>query len=95
MRLPCRSFCVGALSLALMATSACAHDLTVEVLGARSDKGTRLRMALKGSDAGLVGALCTRSGLRPLAVQRTRLGRVGLAGLPAGAWRFLQGHEKF
>ena len=40
MRLPCRSFCVGALSLALMATSACAHDLTVEVLGARSDKGT-------------------------------------------------------
>ena len=38
--LPCRSFCVGALGLALMATSACAHDLTVEVLGARSDKGT-------------------------------------------------------
>ena len=64
-------------------------------LNARSDKGTRLRIALKGSDAGLVGALCTRSGLRPLAVQRTRLGRVGLAGLPAGAWRFLQGHEKF
>jgi 23S rRNA pseudouridine2604 synthase len=52
-------------------------------------------MALKGSDAGLVGALCTRSGLRPQAIQRTRLGRVGLAGLPAGAWRFLQGHEKF
>lgn len=64
-------------------------------LNARGDQGTRLRLALKGSDADAVSALCARQGLRPLAVHRTRLGRIGLAGLPAGAWRYLQSHERF
>ncbi|WP_024538402.1 DUF2141 domain-containing protein [Comamonas badia] len=40
MRFPRCFTLAGALGLTLLAASASAHDLTVEVLGARSDKGT-------------------------------------------------------
>lgn len=64
-------------------------------LNARGPQGTRLRFALKASNASCILALCESAGLRPLALRRTRLGRVALAGLAPGEWRFMGPHEKF
>lgn len=64
-------------------------------MSARGEQGTRLRFALKGSDAACVYGLCESHGLKPQAVRRTRMGRIGLAGLEPGAWRFLGAMERF
>ncbi len=56
---------------------------------------SRLRFAIKGWRAGLVAELCERAGLQILALQRLRIGRVSLAQLPPGQWRYLQLHERF
>lgn len=64
-------------------------------LNSSRDGRSRLRLAIKGWRAGLVADLCTRAGLQILAMQRIRIGRVGLAQLPPGQWRYLQSHERF
>jgi 23S rRNA pseudouridine2604 synthase len=64
-------------------------------VGSSNEQVTRLRMALKGYQLGVVAALCREVRIRPLAVRRLRLGRVALAGLPVGQWRYLQNHERF
>ena len=64
-------------------------------MSARGDQGTRLRFALKGSDAERVYHLCASQGLTPQAIRRTRLGRVVMAGLAPGQWRYLGEFEKF
>lgn len=64
-------------------------------MSARGEQGTRLRFALKGSDAERVYGLCASQGYTPKVIRRTRLGRVGMAGLEPGAWRFLGEYEKF
>lgn len=64
-------------------------------LSARGPQGTRLRFALKGSAPEAVYRLCEAQGLRPQAIRRTRLGRIALAGLEPGAWRYLGPYEKF
>jgi len=56
---------------------------------------TSLRFAIKGPMPGQVSALCEAAGLRVLAVRRIRLGRVPLAGLAPGEWRYLLPDEKF
>lgn len=56
---------------------------------------SRLRFAIKGSHPGLVAYLCGLANLEMLAMRRIRLGRVTLADLPVGQWRFLAGYEKF
>lgn len=55
----------------------------------------RLRLAIKGTRPGQVEHLCERAGLRVTAIRRLRLGRIGLAGLPLGEWRYLLGYERF
>lgn len=55
----------------------------------------RLRFALKGIDASLVPWMCAQVGLQVVQLRRIRIGRVALAGLPPGQWRYLQGHERF
>jgi 23S rRNA pseudouridine2604 synthase len=55
----------------------------------------RLRLAIKGNLPGQVAHLCERAGVRPTSVQRLRLGRIGLAGLGAGQWRYLMPYERF
>ncbi len=64
-------------------------------MSARGEQGTRLRFALKGSDAERVYHLCASQGLTPKAIRRTRLGRVAMVGLAPGEWRFLGEFEKF
>lgn len=56
---------------------------------------SRLRFAIKGSHPGLVAYLCAQANLEILAMRRIRLGRVTIADLPVGQWRFLADYEKF
>lgn len=56
---------------------------------------TRLRFALKNPPAGLIADMCRQVGLKVLGIKRLRIGRLPMAGLPAGQWRYLLGYERF
>jgi len=56
---------------------------------------TRLRFAVKGAHPGLIAYLCERVGLHIVSMKRLRIGRVTLAHLPQGQWRYLQDGERF
>jgi 23S rRNA pseudouridine2604 synthase len=56
---------------------------------------TGLRFAIKGARPGQIAHICDDAGLRILAMKRIRIGRVPLAGLLAGQWRYLLPHERF
>lgn len=56
---------------------------------------TRLRFALKNPPAGQIPDMCRQVGLEVLNIKRIRIGRVPLAGLPMGQWRYLLGYERF
>lgn len=55
----------------------------------------RLRVALKGAQIGQIAHLCEAVGLRVVSMKRIRLGRVPLAQLPPGQWRYLCPGERF
>jgi 23S rRNA pseudouridine2604 synthase len=56
---------------------------------------TRLRIAAKGLDPQWVPWMCAQVGLELKALRRIRIGRVPMAGLPAGQWRYLSTAERF
>ena len=56
---------------------------------------TKLRFALKGIRPGQIPAMCDAVGLTVVALKRIRIGRVPLAKVPEGQWRYLQPWEKF
>jgi 23S rRNA pseudouridine2604 synthase len=56
---------------------------------------TRLRFALKGIAPALVPGMCEQVGLRVVALKRIRIGRLPMAGLQPGQWRYLQPGERF
>ncbi|MCB1979633.1 MAG: rRNA pseudouridine synthase [Burkholderiaceae bacterium] len=56
---------------------------------------TQLRFALKGIRPGQIPDMCEAVGLRVMAIRRIRIGRVPLAKVPMGQWRYLQPWEKF
>ena len=56
---------------------------------------TRLRFALKGIAPALVPGMCEQVGLRVVALKRIRIGRLPMAGLAPGQWRYLQAGERF
>jgi 23S rRNA pseudouridine2604 synthase len=56
---------------------------------------TGLRFAVKGLQPGQIAQQCQAAGLRLLGIRRLRIGRVALAGLLAGQWRYLLPHERF
>lgn len=56
---------------------------------------TRLRFAVKGIAPEMIPWMCERVGLRLTALKRLRIGRVPMAGLPVGQWRYLPAGEKF
>jgi 23S rRNA pseudouridine2604 synthase len=64
-------------------------------LNSTSDSASKLRFAIKGAHPGLIAYLCERVGLQILSLKRLRVGRVGLAQLEPGQWRYLQPHERF
>jgi 23S rRNA pseudouridine2604 synthase len=56
---------------------------------------TRLRFALKGVKPGQIVHMCRMVGLTVVAMKRIRIGRVPMASLPVGQWRYLQEYERF
>jgi 23S rRNA pseudouridine2604 synthase len=56
---------------------------------------TRLRFALKGVRPGQINHMCREVGLKPVSIKRIRVGRIPMASLPAGQWRYLHDYEKF
>jgi len=64
-------------------------------IGRQSPEQTGLRFALKDARPGQIAQLCDRMELRILAMRRIRIGRVPLAGLAPGQWRYLAPRERF
>lgn len=56
---------------------------------------TRLRFALKGAQQYQITHMCEKVGLSVLAQKRIRIGRLPMANLPVGQWRYLLGYERF
>lgn len=56
---------------------------------------TRLRFAVKGIAPQTIAWMCAQVGLELVALRRIRIGRVPMAGLPAGQWRYLPPGERF
>jgi 23S rRNA pseudouridine2604 synthase len=56
---------------------------------------TRLRFALKGVRPGQIEHMCRAVGLEVVAIKRIRIGRMPMAGLQPGQWRYLQEYERF
>lgn len=56
---------------------------------------TRLRFAVKGIAPEWLPWMCEQVGLRLTALKRLRIGRVPMAGLPPGQWRYLPPGERF
>ena len=64
-------------------------------LSKANDQITGLRFAAKGAEPGRIAVFCEHHGLEVIGMKRIRVGRVPLADLPLGQWRFLQSHERF
>lgn len=56
---------------------------------------TRLRFALKGVKPGQLVHMCRMVNLTVVSMKRLRIGRVPMASLPAGQWRYLHEYERF
>ena len=56
---------------------------------------TRLRFAIKAARPGQIAHMCERVGLTVLSMKRIRIGRVPMAQLPQGQWRYLRMDEQF
>lgn len=55
----------------------------------------RLRFAVKAIAPEIVPWMCTQVGLKLTGLKRIRIGRVPMAGLPPGQWRYLAQSERF
>ncbi len=55
----------------------------------------RLRFALKGVAPGQISYLCESAGLKSVAMKRIRIGRIAMARLLPGQWRYLSPLERF
>jgi 23S rRNA pseudouridine2604 synthase len=55
----------------------------------------RLRFALKGVQGGQLRDMCAQVGLDVVAIRRIRIGKIPLARMPVGTWRYLPAGERF
>lgn len=55
----------------------------------------RLRFAIKGAQGGQLRDVCAQVGLTVVAIRRIRIGKVALAKMPVGTWRYLPVGERF
>lgn len=55
----------------------------------------RLRFAIKDPAPGQIDDMCLQVGLTVLGIRRIRIGRLSMAQLPVGQWRYLGDHERF
>ena len=59
------------------------------------DDVTGLRFAVKGSLPGQIAQMCGAVQLTVVGMRRIRVGRIALAALPMGQWRYLMPYERF
>lgn len=64
-------------------------------LSRQDEKTTGLRFAVKGCYPGQIAQMCETVNLRVVGMKRIRIGRLPLAGLPVGQWRYLLPYERF
>jgi 23S rRNA pseudouridine2604 synthase len=70
--------------------------LTAKVaLSKQTETTTGLRFAVKGGQQGAIAMVCEHAGLQIVGMKRIRVGRVPMADLTVGQWRFLTEHERF
>ena len=55
----------------------------------------RLRFAVKAPKPGQIAHMCRAVGLEVVAMKRIRIGRIAMASLPLGQWRYLNPSERF
>ncbi len=55
----------------------------------------RLRFAIKDPQPGQLALMCAEVGLSATSLRRLRIGRISLARMPPGQWRFLPASERF
>lgn len=55
----------------------------------------RLRFALKAPQPDQIRFMCEQVGLQVVAMKRIRIGRLPMAKLPSGQWRYMNGRERF
>lgn len=55
----------------------------------------RLRFAIKDVRPGQLQRMCAQVGLHVTGIRRLRIGRIGLAKMPPGHWRYLPGDTRF
>ncbi|MDN5781082.1 MAG: rRNA pseudouridine synthase [Luteimonas sp.] len=55
----------------------------------------RLRFAIKGAQGGQLRHMCAQVGLDVVAIRRIRIGKIPLARMPMGTWRYLPVGERF
>ncbi len=55
----------------------------------------RLRFAVKNVVAAQIVGACEQVGLQVVSIKRIRIGRMPMAGLAVGQWRYLLGYERF
>jgi len=60
----------------------------------QTDRHTGLRFATKGHWPGRIAQMVEAEGLRITGMKRIRIGRIALAGLQPGEWRYLTPHER-
>ncbi len=56
---------------------------------------TRLRFALKDAKPGQIAHMCRMVNLTIVSMKRIRIGRMPMASLPSGQWRYLHDYERF
>lgn len=56
---------------------------------------TRLRFAIKGAKPGQIAHMCQCVGLKVQSMKRIRIGKISMAKLPPGQWRYLPLDERF
>ncbi len=56
---------------------------------------TRLRFAVKGLQHGQIAHMCKCVGLQVVSMKRIRIGKIPMAKLPLGQWRYLSPAERF
>jgi 23S rRNA pseudouridine2604 synthase len=55
----------------------------------------RLRFAIKAVQPGQIRDMCAQVGLQVVAIRRIRIGKIPLAKMPVGEWRYLPAGERF
>ena len=65
-----------------------------QLKASRQSEG-RLHFAGKNISPAQIDTLCADAGVEVRAIRRLRIGRVSMAGLPAGRWRYLHETERF